>query len=106
MVTNAVYLVMYGVFRLSIVPWILHVFGTQTGHSSMEAFLKLRMSCRVGTATIGILNSIWFIRKFVRRYQRKATPRKGMYVTHRLRVTGNDSPGSTRIHNQSHDFDL
>ena len=81
MVTNAVYLVMYGVFRVSIVPWILHVFGTQTGHSSMEAFLKLRMSCRVGTATIGILNSIWFIfgiRKFVRRYQRNATPRKGM----------------------------
>ncbi|KAG9237303.1 TLC domain-containing protein [Amylocarpus encephaloides] len=81
MVANAAYLLMYGVFRVSIVPWILHVFGSQTGYSAMEAFLKLRMSCLLGTATIGISNSIWFIlgiKKFVQRYQRNVMPRKGI----------------------------
>lgn len=81
MVANAVYLLMYGVFRVSIVPWILHVYGSQKGYSAIEAFLKLRVPCRLGTATIGLSNSIWFIlgiNKFVRHYQSHATPTKGI----------------------------
>ena len=81
MVANALYLLMYGVFRVAIVPWILHVFGSQVGYSAIEAFWKLRMSCRLGTATIGISNLIWFIlgiKKFGGRYQSNATPRKGI----------------------------
>ncbi len=81
MVVNALYLLMYGVFRVSIVPWILHVFGSQTGYSTIEAFRNLRMSCQLGTATIGISNLTWFIlgiKKFVRRYHSNATPRKGI----------------------------
>lgn len=81
MIANAVYLMMYGTFRVAIVYYILHVFGSQTGHSAVEAFLRLRTSCRLGTATIGVTNSVWFIlgvRKFVRRYLSNVTRRKGL----------------------------
>lgn len=80
MVANAVYLLMYGVFRVAIVPWILYVFGSQTGYSAIEAFSQLRMSCKLGTATIGISNLTWFIlgvKKFLRRYQSNITLKKG-----------------------------
>jgi hypothetical protein len=81
MLANAVYLLMYGVFRVAIVPWILHVFGSQAGYSTIEAFRSLRMACQLGTATIGISNLAWFtlgIKKFVKRYQSNATPQKAI----------------------------
>ena len=79
MIANALYLIMYGIFRVSLLGWILHVMGSQTGHSAIGAFLRLRTSCRLGTATIGIANSIWFIlgvRKFAGRCQSNVTLRK------------------------------
>lgn len=68
---NCAYLLVYGIFRIGAVYWVLAVFGAQTGKSAGEAFMDLRTTCRLGTATIGIANSRWFIlslRKFGRRY--------------------------------------
>lgn len=80
MIANAVYLIMYGIFRVGVVYWILHVFGSQTGHSAIGAFWRLRTTCWLGTSTIGIANLIWFIlglRKFAGRYLTSDKLRKG-----------------------------
>ena len=80
MVANVIYLLMYGVCRVYIVRWILQILGSQTGHSAWEAFVRLRTSCQLGTATIGVANSVWLIlgiRNFVRRYLSSAMVKKG-----------------------------
>lgn len=81
MIVNAIYLAMYGIFRVSILGWILHVMGSQTGHSAIGAFSRLRTSCRLGTASIGITNLLWFalsIRKFANRYRGSVVQKKSI----------------------------
>ena len=81
MAANVVYLVAYAAFRVYLIYWIVRVFGKQTGESAVGAFRRLRLSCQMGTATIGITNSIWLMmsmKKFARRYLRTTPPKKAI----------------------------
>ena len=76
---NVAYLVAYATFRVYLIYWILRVFGEQTGESAFGAYRRLRLSCQMGTATIGLTNSIWLmmsVKKFVRRYLQTAPAKK------------------------------
>jgi len=76
---NVAYLLAYAAFRVYLIYWILRVFGEQTGESAFGAYRRLRLSCQMGTATIGVTNSVWLMmsmKKFVRRYLRTTPPKK------------------------------
>jgi len=78
-VVNVAYLIAYVVFRVGLIYWVLRVFGEQTGESALGAFRRLRLACRMGTATIGVMNSVWLgmsVRGFARRYLRGTPPKK------------------------------
>lgn len=80
MMANAGYLLTYGACRVYIVYLVLQVLGSQTGHTALRAFARLRTSCQVGTATIGMANFVWLtlgVRSFVRRYLSSTVPKKG-----------------------------
>lgn len=77
---NVAYLVAYAVFRVGLVYWVLRLFGEQSGESALGAFGRLRLACRVGTATMGVTNLVWLgmgVRGFARRYL-WGTPSKRM----------------------------
>ncbi len=79
--TNVSYLVVYAVCRVYLVYYVVKMFGAQTGQSALEALLKLRSSCQIGTAAIGAANTIWLLmglRKFARRYLTRSGPRKNV----------------------------
>ncbi|MCJ1244426.1 hypothetical protein MMC30_001624 [Trapelia coarctata] len=81
MVANVAYLVAYAAFRVYLIYWILSAFGEQTRESAFGAYRRLRLSCQIGTATIGVTNSIWLmmsVRKFSRRYLRVTPPKKAV----------------------------
>lgn len=78
---NTTYLATYGLCRVYLVYWILHVFGFHTGHSAIETFRRLRLPCQMGTSAIGITNTIWLIlslRQFKRRYLTGESWKKGL----------------------------
>jgi hypothetical protein len=75
MAANFTYLLTYGVCRVYVVYLVLQVLGSQTGHTTLGTFARLRTSCRLGTATIGVANLVWLalgVKKFVTRYLRSA----------------------------------
>jgi hypothetical protein len=69
--TTLAYLVTFGVCRVYLVYYILASFGAQKGRSALEAFVRLKWHCQLGTGAMGIVNSAWFVigvSKFTRRY--------------------------------------
>ena len=76
----ALYLITYAVFRVYLLYWILEVFGTHIGCTATQTFRQLRLSCQVGTATIGINNAVWLLkglRRFYFQYIRVTPANKG-----------------------------
>jgi hypothetical protein len=61
MAANIAYLAMYGLCRVYLIYYILQIFGAQRGLSAMQAFARLRTPCKLGTGTMGVVNSTWLI---------------------------------------------
>ena len=61
MITTVAYLTTYGLCRVYLVYYILNVFGAQKGRSALEAFVKLKWHCQLGTGVMAVTNTAWFI---------------------------------------------
>ncbi|MCJ1478770.1 hypothetical protein MMC13_007454 [Lambiella insularis] len=74
------YLSAYALARVALVYVILNVWGRQTGVSALHAFRGLRWQCKLGTGTMGAVNTIWLIMgvaSFVRRSRASDLVKKG-----------------------------
>jgi hypothetical protein len=56
-----VYLVSFAVFRVGLVYYILKVFGEQLHISALDAFLRLRLPCKLGMSSLAVVNTFWLI---------------------------------------------
>ncbi len=54
------YLIAFGVFRVGLIYYILHIFGKQLGISAWDAFRRLRIPCKLGMSGLGLANTAWF----------------------------------------------
>ena len=75
------YLATYGVCRVYLLYWILGVYGSHVGYTATETFKQLRLPCQLGTATIGLTNTMWLVgglRKFFLRHIRGDLAKKGV----------------------------
>ena len=73
LVTTVAYLATYGLCRVYLIYYILETFGAQKGRSAVEAFMRLKWHCQLGTGAMGLVNTAWFIMglsRFTRRYSR------------------------------------
>ena len=61
MTASVSYLAIYGLCRVYLIYYILKMFGAQRGHSTVQAFAKLRIPCKLGTGAMSIVNSTWLI---------------------------------------------
>ena len=69
--TTVAYLAIYGLCRVYLVYYILNVFGAQKGRNALEAFVKLKWHCQLGTGAMAVVNTAWFIMgvsNFAKRY--------------------------------------
>ena len=55
------YVVAFGTFRVGLIYYILRIFGQQMGISALEAYQSLRMPCKIGTSSLALVNTAWFI---------------------------------------------
>jgi hypothetical protein len=73
LVTTVTYLTMYGLCRVYLIYYILKIFGAQKGRNAVEAFMRLKWHCQLGTGVMGLVNTAWFtmgLSNFTRRYFR------------------------------------
>ncbi|MCJ1320283.1 hypothetical protein MMC15_005621 [Xylographa vitiligo] len=58
---TAAYLTIYAAARVGLVYAILRVWGRQTGVGALQAFGGLRWQCKLGTGTMGAVNTAWLV---------------------------------------------
>lgn len=71
MLVTVGYLAVFGLCRVYMVYYILKTFGRQKGRGALEAFVRLKWHCQLGTGAMGVVNMGWFVvgvARFVRRY--------------------------------------
>lgn len=76
LLTTVAYLVMFGLCRVYLVYYILATFGAQKGRGALEAFVRLKWHCQLGTGAMGVVNTAWLVMgvsNFARRYARGVT---------------------------------
>lgn len=64
------YLAAFATLRVFLLFYILATFGKQMDISALEAFRKLRLPCKLGMSSLGLMNTAWLInavRSFVLR---------------------------------------
>jgi hypothetical protein len=55
------YLIAFATCRVGLLYYILRIFGQQMDISALEAFWWLRVPCKVGMSSLGIVNTAWFL---------------------------------------------
>jgi hypothetical protein len=60
-VLTIAYLLAFAIFRVGLVYYIFSNFGRQMDISAVEAFRRLRLPCKVGMSTLGLVNTAWLV---------------------------------------------
>ena len=55
------YLIVFGTCRVGLVYYILKVFGIQMDISTLQAFQRLRLPCKLGMSSLGLVNTVWLL---------------------------------------------
>jgi hypothetical protein len=68
---HVAYLATYGLCRVHLLYWILHVYGLWVDRSALAALASLPWSCQLGIGLIGTTNTLWLLmgmRKVIKQY--------------------------------------
>ena len=55
------YLIAFATFRVGLLYYILKAFGKQMHISALDAFKQLRLPCKLGMSSLGLVNTAWLL---------------------------------------------